>query len=59
MTGSVSLPQGRGTQRAEAICELRPALSGRGPSWLVLCGAAGADRRDGEHMVFGDLLRHD
>lgn len=56
---SASLPQGRGTNRAEAICDLPPALAGSKPSWLVLYDAPGADRRDGEHAVFGDLLRHD
>ena len=56
---SVSLPHGSGTNRAEAICDLPPALSGRKPSWLVLYDAPGADRKDGEHTVFGDLLRHD
>lgn len=56
---SVSLPHGRGTNRAEAICELPPALSGRKPSWLVLYDAPGADRKEGERTVFGDLLRRD
>jgi hypothetical protein len=59
LTESVSLPHGRGTNRAEAICDLPPALAGGQPSWLVLYDAPGADRRDGEHTVFGDLLRHD
>ena len=59
LTESVSLPHGRDTNRAEAICDLPPALSGRYPSWLVLYDAPGADRRDGEHTVFGGLLRHD
>ena len=59
LTESVSLPHGRGTNRAEAICDLPPGLSGRKPSWLVLYDAPGADRREGEHTVFGDLLRHD
>jgi hypothetical protein len=59
LTESVSLPHGRGTNRAEAICDLPPALSGGKPSWLVLYDAPGADRREGEHTVFGDLLRHD
>lgn len=59
LTESVSLPHGRGTNRAEALCDLPPALSGGKPSWLVLYDAPGADRRDGEHTVFGDLLRHD
>ena len=59
LTESVSLPHGRGSNRAEAICDLPPALVGRRPNWLVLYDAPGADRRDGEHTVFGDLLRHD
>jgi len=59
LTESVSLPHGRGTNRAEAICDLPPALSGRMPSWLVLYDAPGTDRTEGEHTVFGDLLRHD
>jgi len=59
LTESVSLPHGRGTNRAEAICDLPPDLAGGKPRWLVLYDAPGADRRDGEHTVFGDLLRHD
>ena len=53
---SVSLPHGRGTDRAEALCDLPPALSAGKASWLVLYDAPGADRKDGEHTVFGDLL---
>ncbi|SIR08693.1 Protein of unknown function [Aromatoleum tolulyticum] len=59
LTESVSLPHGRGTNRAEAICDLPPEIAGGKPSWLVLYDAPGADRRDGEHVVFGDLLRHE
>lgn len=58
LTESISLPHGRGTNRAEAICDLPPALSGGKPSWLVLYDAPGDDRREGERTVFGDLLRH-
>ncbi len=58
LTESIALPHGRGTNRAEAICILPPALSGGKPSWLVLYDAPGADRKEGEHTVFGDLLRH-
>lgn len=58
LTESVSLPHGRGTNRAEALCDLPPALSDGKPSWLVLYDAPGADRKDGDHTVFGDLLRH-
>lgn len=59
LTESVSIPHGHGTNRAEAICDLPPALSGGMPSWLVLYDAPGADRTEGERTVFGDLLRHD
>jgi hypothetical protein len=59
LTESVSLPHGRGTNRAEAICDLPNALTGGKPSWLVLYDAPGADRKEGEYAVFGDLLRHD
>ncbi|MCL5968576.1 MAG: DUF3616 domain-containing protein [Betaproteobacteria bacterium] len=59
LSESVVLPHGPGSNRAEAICDLPPALAGRKPSWLVLYDAPGADRREGEHTVFGDLLRHD
>ena len=56
---SVSLPHGRATNRAEAICELPPALDSGVPSWLVLYDAPGTDRREGECTVFGDLLRRE
>jgi len=59
LTESVSLPHGRGTDRAEAICDLPPELAAGRPSWLVLYDAPGAGRKDGEYTVFGDLLRHD
>lgn len=59
LTESVSLPHGRGTNRAEALCDLPPALSGGVPTWIVLYDAPGADRKEGEHTVFGDLLRHE
>ncbi|KPF60816.1 hypothetical protein D621_01630 [beta proteobacterium AAP51] len=59
LSESVPLPHGRGTNRAEALCDLPPALAGRKASWLVLYDAPGADRKEGEHTVFGDLLRHD
>jgi len=59
LTESVPLPHGRGTNRAEAICDLPPTWSGGKASWLVLYDAPGADRKEGEHTVFGDLLRHD
>jgi hypothetical protein len=59
LTESVSLPHGRGTNRAEAICDLPTSLSGGKPNWLVLYDAPGADRKDGDHTVFGDLLSHD
>ena len=59
LTESVSLPHGHGTNRAEAICTLPPGMAASDPHWLVLYDAPGADRRDGEYTVFGDLLRHD
>ena len=59
LTESVPLPHGRGVNRAEAICQLPPALTEGKAHWLVLYDAPGADRKDGEHAVFGDLLRHD
>jgi len=59
LTESISLPHGRGTNRAEAICDLPLELASGRPRWLVLYDAPGADRRDGEHIVFGDLLRHE
>ena len=59
LTESVSLPHGHGTNRAEAICDLPPTLSGGKPSWLVLYDAPGPDRKEGAYTVFGDLLRHD
>ena len=58
LTESVSLPHGRGANRAEALCDLPAALSGGKPGWIVLYDAPGADRRDGEYTVFGDLLQH-
>jgi hypothetical protein len=54
---SVRLPHGRGVDRAEAICDLPPALDGGKARWLVLYDAPGAARRDGEFAVFADLLR--
>lgn len=59
LIASMSPPHGRGTNRAEAICALPPTITGGMPQWLVLYDAPGADRRDGEHTVFGDLLHHD
>lgn len=56
LTESIALPHGRGTNRAEAICNVPSALSGGKASWLVLYDAPGADRKEGEHTVFGDLL---
>ena len=59
LTESVALPHGRGTNRAKAICDLPPTLSGGKARWLVLYDAPGADRKEGKYTVFGDLLRHD
>jgi Protein of unknown function (DUF3616) len=57
LSDSVTLPHGRGVNRAEAMCHLPPELAGAKPSWLVLYDAPGPDRKDGEHAVFGDLLQ--
>jgi Protein of unknown function (DUF3616) len=57
LTESIALPHGRGTNRAEAICNLPAGLSDGKPAWLVLYDAPGADRMEGEHTVFGDLLQ--
>lgn len=45
-------PVGRETLRFGEVREF-PAR------WLALYDAPGADRKDGEYTVFGDLLRHD
>ncbi|MBT9503069.1 MAG: DUF3616 domain-containing protein [Burkholderiaceae bacterium] len=59
LTESVALPSGRGSDRAEALCDLPLELTRGRPTWLVLYDAPGADRRQGEFTVFGDLLRHE
>ena len=58
LTASVSLPHGRRTNRAEALCDLQSALSGGLPTWIFLYDAPGADRKEVKHTVFGDLVRH-
>jgi hypothetical protein len=58
LTEVTTLPHGPGSNRAEAICNLPAAMAGPQARWLVLYDAPGADRREGEHTVFGDLLRH-
>jgi hypothetical protein len=59
LIASVCLPHGRGSNRAEALCELSSELAAGKPGWLVLYDAPGPDRKDGETTVFGDLLRRD
>jgi hypothetical protein len=56
LTESDSLPHGRGMNRAEALCKLPQDLVPGRPSWLALYDSPGADRKDGEYTVFGDLL---
>ncbi len=56
LSAMLSLPHGHGTNRAEALCALPPELAAQTPSWLVLYDAPGADRKDGEYTVFGDVL---
>lgn len=58
LTVSATLPHGRGVNRAEALCKLPPELVPGQPGWLVLYDAPGADRKEGEYTVFGDLLHH-
>lgn len=53
---TVALPHRRGSNRAEAFCELPAGLLPGAPRWLVLYDAPGSDRQDGEFTVFGDLL---
>lgn len=52
----LSLPHGRGTNRAEAFCQLPSEFAANTPGWLVLYDAPGLDRKDGEYTVFGDIL---
>ena len=54
---SVALPHGRGTDRAEAICDVPDEITGGRKHWLVLYDAPGPERRDGENAVYADLLR--
>jgi Protein of unknown function (DUF3616) len=54
---SIALPHGRSINRAEAICELPAALVEGALAWLVLYDAPGPDRREGDTVVFGDVLR--
>jgi hypothetical protein len=56
LTEMLSLPHGRGTNRAEALCRLPSELAAHEPSWLVLYDAPGLDRKDGEYTVFGDVI---
>ncbi len=54
---ALALPHGPGCNRAEALCRLPPALASTAVGWLVLYDSPGADRKDGECVVYGDLLR--
>jgi hypothetical protein len=56
MAESMALPHGRGTNRAEALCELPATLVAGAANWLVLYDAPGDDRREGDFTVFGDRL---
>jgi Protein of unknown function (DUF3616) len=56
---SIPLPHGKGTDRAEALCNIPSELTRGKPAWLVLYDAPSDDRRDGEHTVHGDLLRRE
>ena len=53
------LPHGRGTNRAEALCNVPETVLGtQAPSWLVIYDAPGPDRMEGDRVVFADLVRH-
>jgi len=52
-----ALPHGPGCNRAEALCRLPAELADAASGWLVLYDSPGADRKDGNHVVYGDLLR--
>ncbi len=56
---AVELPHSPGHDRAEAFCELPAGLVRGAPAWLVLYDAPGEGRREGDRVVFGDLLRRD
>ena len=56
LVSSVALPHGRGTNRAEALCDMPPSLVGDAPGWLVLYDAPGPERNPQPGLVFGDLL---
>jgi hypothetical protein len=51
-----TLPHGRGTDRAEAICSVPAAMAGSNPGWLVLYDAPAADRVEAGGVVYGDLI---
>jgi hypothetical protein len=55
----IELPHSPGADRAEAFCALPESLAGGTPAWLVLYDAPSPARRDGELVVYGDLLRRD
>jgi len=59
MVTSATLPHGRGTDRAEAFCDLQPELAGNHPLWLVLYDTPSDARKEGKRVVYGDLLRRD
>ena len=54
---SVELPHSPGADRAEAFCEVPARLVDGAKAWLVLYDAPGAQRRQGDCTVLGDLLR--
>lgn len=56
LTESLRLPHGRGTDRAEALCELPASAPGEPGHWLVLYDAPGAKRHPDALTVYGDLL---
>lgn len=58
LTEPVALLRGCGTDRAEVLCGLLPAIAHGKPRWPAPCDALGADGWDKVHVAFGHLLKH-
>ncbi len=57
LVADLSLPHGRGCDKAEALCALPASLWPGSPAWLVLYDAPGPERRAAEGTVWGDVLQ--
>lgn len=55
LESGITLPHGRGVDRAEALCNVPAEIDGQ-RAWLVLYDAPSPKRRDGENVVLADLL---